>query len=296
MSGTKASVIAACRRILAPLTRILIRFGVSAGELSALVEQEYVRSAALQLAQRGELVTASRLAVITGLPRNIVPSIVASLGEESPRRVGSLAQRAQRVVDGWFTDRHFLDAHGNPAPLAVSGPGRSFERLVDRHAGGGVRASTVLKELAASRAVRLTGKGELRVVRRSAAAGGADPATLQQLGEVTAALLATFERNLTSGPAEQLPIHGVTREARQADVPAFRTQAGTHASGFIERTEEAFDSKTRHQRDVSAPMNGAAEVLLGAFAFTLVQPMSTPEPRWQKGLAARLKEPAAAQS
>jgi hypothetical protein len=293
MSGIKASVIAACRRILAPLTRILIRFGVSAGELSALVEQEYVRSAAQQLAQRGELVTASRLAVITGLPRNIVPSIVASLGDESPRRVGSLAQRAQRVVDGWFTDRQFLDAHGNPTPLPVSGAGRSFETLVDRYAGGGVRASTVLKDLAASRAVRLTGKGELRVVRRSAAAGGADPATIQQLGEVTAALLATLERNLTSGPAEQLPIHAVTREARHSDVPTFRAQAGTNASGFIERTEAALE---KGQRNAPPPEKSAADVLLGAFVFTLVQPMSSPAPRWQKGLAARLKEPAATSS
>jgi len=289
MSGVKDSVITSCRRILAPLTRVLIRFGVSAGELSALVEQEYIRSAASQLAQRGELVTASRLAVITGLPRNVIPSIVASLGEESPRRVGSLVQRAQRVIDGWYSDRQFLDAQGNPAPLPMSGPGRSLETLVERYAGGGVRASTVLKELAASRAVRLTGKGELRVVRRSAAASGADPATIQQLGEVTAALLATFERNLTSGAAEQLAIHGVTREARQADVPAFRTQAGKHASEFIASAEAAFDKRRKEQRNVPGPEQGTADMVLGAFVFSLVQPMNTPEPRWQKGLAARLK-------
>ena len=85
----KTSLIASCRRILAPLTRILIRFGIGAGELNALIEQEFVKSAIRQLALSGELVTSSRIAIITGLPRNVVASIVASLDEESTRRVGS---------------------------------------------------------------------------------------------------------------------------------------------------------------------------------------------------------------
>jgi hypothetical protein len=277
----------ACRRILAPLTRILIRFGVSAGELNALVEQEYVRSAVRQLAERDELVTASRISVITGLPRNIVASIVASLGEESTRRVGSLIQRAQRVLTGWHEDRDFQDRDGDPAVLPVSGAGKTFEALVERYVGGGVRASTVLKELLATGAVRMTREDEVRALRRSAAAGGADPATVQQLGEVTAALLGVFEQNLTHGPLEQLAIRGVTREASTADVPVFRTQMGKRVESFAEVSEAFFDGRVAERHTRAAPDEGG--VLLGSFVFTHVQPLHEPEPRWQKGLAARLK-------
>lgn len=142
---------------------------------------------------------------------NIVASIIASLDEESTRRVGSLIQRAQRVLTGWYEDREFQTREGDPLALGVAGSGQSFEVLVDRYVGGGVRASGVLKELLATGAVKITRDGAVRAMRRSAAAGGADPETVQQLGDVTSALLGAFEHNLSSGPQEQVAIRGVTR-------------------------------------------------------------------------------------
>jgi hypothetical protein len=290
----KNSLIASCRRILAPLTRILIRFGISAGELNALVEQEYVKSAIRQLALSGELVTSSRIAIITGLPRNIVASIVESLDEESTRRVGSLIQRAQRVLTGWYEDREFQTRDGDPLVLEVSGSCKSFEMLVDRYVGGGVRASGVLKELLASGAVKMTREGAVKAMRRSAAAGGADPETVKQLGEYTHALLAAFEHNLTSGPLEQVAIRGVTRRADASIVPLFRTQMLKRAEVLVESTEAFLDSRVTQNE---ATEEGAqSDVLVGSFAFTSVQAIKEPEPRWQRGLAQRLKRSGPARS
>jgi hypothetical protein len=286
----KSGVIASCRRILAPLTRILIRFGVGAGELSALVEQEYVKSAVRQLAQSGELVTSSRIAIITGLPRNIVASIVESLDAESTRRVGSLIQRAQRVLTGWFEDREFQTREGDPLVLGVSGAGKSFETLVDRYVGGGVRASGVLKELLATGAVKMTREGAIRAMRRSAAAGGADPQTVQQLGDFTSALLTAFEHNLTSGPQEQVAIRGVTRHADASIVPLFRTQMAKRADVLIEGAEAFLESR------VAEHDGSSSAVVVGTFAFTSVHTINEPQPRWQRGLAERLKRPATLRS
>ncbi len=286
----KRGVIASCRRILAPLTRILIRFGIGAGELNALVEQEYVKSAVRQLAQSGELVTSSRIAIITGLPRNIVGGIVESLDEESTRRVGSLIQRAQRVLTGWYEDPEFQTREGDPLVLEVTGSGKSFEMLVDRYVGGGVRASGVLKELVATAAVKMTRDGAVRAMRRSAAAGGADPETVQQLGEFTNALLGAFEHNLTSGPLEQVPIRGVTRQADASIVPLFRAQMAKRADVLIESAEAFLEGRVAKQEAASS------EVLVGSFAFTSVQSTQHPEPRWQRGLAERLKRPGTARS
>jgi hypothetical protein len=288
--NVKSGVVASCRRILAPLTRILIRFGIGAGELNALVEQEYVKSAVRQLALSGELVTSSRIAIITGLPRNIVASIVESLDEESTRRVGSLIQRAQRVLTGWYEDDQFQTKEGDPLVLEVAGPAKSFETLVDRYAGGGVRPSGVLKELLATGAVKMTRDGAVRAMRRSAAAGGADPETVQQLGDFTSALLAAFEHNLTTGPQDQVAIRGITRPADASIVPLFRTQMARRADALVEGAEAFLDSRLAENDGMSS------DVVVGSFAFTSVQSTKKPQPRWQRGLAQRLKRPRTAPS
>jgi hypothetical protein len=290
----KNSVIASCRRILAPLTRILIRFGIGAGELNALIEQEYVKSAIRQLALTGELVTSSRISIITGLPRNIVASIVESLDEESPRRVGSLIQRAQRVLTGWYEDREFQTREGDPLVLEVVGSGKTFEMLVDRYVGGGVRASGVLKELVATGAVKMTRDGAVRAMRRSAAAGGADPETVQQLGEYTSALLVAFEHNLNSGSQDQVAIRGVTRQTDASIVPLFRSQMAKRAEGLVEGAEAFLESRVPKEEDEAGKT--ASAVVVGSFAFTSVQPVHEPQPRWQRGLAERLKRPGTARS
>jgi hypothetical protein len=290
----KTSLIASCRRILAPLTRILIRFGIGAGELNALIEQEYVKSAVRQLAHTGELVTASRIAIITGLPRNIVASIVESLDEESTRRVQSLIQRAQRVLTGWYEDREFQTREGDPRTLEVSGPGNTFETLVERYVGGGVRASGVLKELVATGAVKMTRAGTVKALRRSAAAGGADPETVKQLGEYTNALLVAFEHNLTSGPLEQVAIRGVTRQADASIIPLFRAQMAKRVEVLVEGAEAFLESRIPNHE--AQARRGESDVVVGSFAFTSVQSINEPEPRWQRGLAQRLKRPGTAVS
>jgi hypothetical protein len=187
------------------------------------------------------------------------------------------------VLTGWYEDRDFHTRAGDPAILAMTGSGATFESLVERYVGGGVRASGVLKELLATGAAKITREGAVRAVRRSAAAGGADPATVERLGEFTAALLMAFEHNLSSGPMEQLAIRGVTRPAESSIVPLFRAQMAKRAEALVEGAEAFLDSRASE---------ATQDMLLGSFAFTSVDPVHQPQPRWQRGLATRLKKPA----
>jgi hypothetical protein len=223
-----------------------------------------------------------------------VASIVESLDEESTRRVGSLIQRAQRVLTGWYEDREFQTREGDPLVLEVAGSGTTFEMLVERYVGGGVRASGVLKELIATGAVKITRDGAVRAMRRSAAAGGADPQTVQQLGDYTSALLVAFEHNLSSGPQEQVAIRGVTRQADASIVPLFRSQMAKRADVLVEGAEAFLESRLAKHEDQGE--SAASDVVVGSFAFTSVQTVNEPEPRWQRGLAERLKRPGTARS
>jgi hypothetical protein len=223
-----------------------------------------------------------------------VASIVESLDEESTRRVGSLIQRAQRVLTGWYEDREFQTRDGDPLVLEVAGSGRTFEMLVERYVGGGVRASGVLKELVATGAVKMTRDGAIRAMRRSAAAGGADPETVKQLGDYTNALLAAFEHNLTSGPQEQIAIRGITRQADASIVPLFRAQMARRAEVLVEGAEAFLENRV--PKNDGREEGAKSDVVVGSFAFTSVQSINQPEPRWQRGLALRRKRASPARS
>jgi hypothetical protein len=133
-------------------------------------------------------------------------------------------------------------------------------------------------------------------MRRSAAAGGADPATVQQLGEYTGALLVAFEHNLSSGPMDQLAIRGVTRNADASIVPVFRAQMAKRAEVLVESAEAFLESRVAPAREETEASQAASEVQLGSFVFSSVHPVKEPEPRWQRGLANRLKAPGASRS
>jgi hypothetical protein len=150
----------------------------------------------------------------------------------------------------------------------------------------------VLKELVATGAVKMTRDGAVKAMRRSAAAGGADPETVKQLGEYTNALLVAFEHNLSSGPLEQVAIRGVTRQADASIVPLFRAQMAKRSEVLVEGAEAFLESRVPEHE--GREEGTESEVIVGSFAFTSVQSTHHPEPRWQRGLAERLKRPGTA--
>ena len=239
--SVRMALYAACRRLLLPLARVLLRQGISASELKALVDQAYVRAAIEQIADRDEVVTASRIAVLTGQRRDWVSESLASLESRVPTQRALKHTRGQRVLTGWYEDREFQTREGDPAPLPLQGEGASFENLVLRYGGQGMRPGVIRKELLASGAVKLLPGKMIKAVRRTARQGGADPATITQMGEATAALLSAFEQNLAKGPNEQLPVRGVSRTAPAAVVPLYRAQMGKRADAFVEMTEAFLD-------------------------------------------------------
>lgn len=69
-------------------------------------------------------------------------------------------------------------------------------------------------------------------------------------------------------------------------MPLFRTQMARRAEALVEGAEAFLESRVAKHDGASAP------VVVGSFAFTSVQATTEPAPRWQRGLAERLKRPA----
>ena len=233
MSDIRSALGVMCRRVLHPLVRILVRFGVSAGELKAIVDSVYAHAGSDYLAEQGERVTYSKLAVITGINRAFLPAILANPQGEFRPRSNTQLHRAARVLNGWHDDQVFQTNLGDPAVLPIDGERHSFRQLVELYSGG-VYYQTMLSELERVGAIRLIGGSRVRALRRTPVTGGANVESVLTTGETAGDLLNTLEHNLTAPASEQLPVRAVLGAVDPQALPLFRTQLGKRADAFLE--------------------------------------------------------------
>ena len=222
-----------CRRVLHPLVRILVRFGISAGEFKAIVDSVYAHAGSEYLVEQGERMTYSKLAVITGINRAFLPGILANPQDEFRPRSNTQSHRAARVLNGWYDDRLFQTSLGEPAVLPIDGERHSFRQLVELYSGG-VYYQTMLSELERVGAIRLSSGNRVRAVRRTPVTGGANLESVLTTGETAGDLLNTLEHNLTSPADEHLPVRSLIGPADPRALPLFRTQLGKRADALLE--------------------------------------------------------------
>jgi hypothetical protein len=222
-----------CRRVLHPLVRILVRFGVSAGEFKAIVDSVYAHAGSEYLAEQGQRVTYSKLAVITGINRAFLPAILANPQDEFHPRSNTQLHRAARVLNGWHDDKLFQTSLGDPAALPIDGGRNSFRQLVELYSGG-VYHHTMLSELERVGAIRLLSGERVRALRRTPVSGGANLESVLTTAETAGDLLNTLEYNLMAPAGEQLPVRALIGTLDPSALPLFRTQLGKRADGLLE--------------------------------------------------------------
>lgn len=279
-----------CRRVLHPLVRILVRFGVSAGEFKAIVDSVYAHAGSEYLVEQGERVTYSKLAIITGINRVFLPAILANPQDEFRPRSNTQLHRAARVLNGWHDDRLFQTSLGDPAVLPIDGDEHSFRQLVELYSGG-VYYQTMLSELERVGAIRRIGQDRVRAVRRAPVSGGANLESVLTAGETAGDLLDTLEYNLTSPAEDQLPVRALIGSVDPRALPLFRTQLGKRADGLL----EVLDLFMRSHRPEPGAAEGSPGIELGAAVIAIRRtPPPQPAPRpGSAGRGARKSGPAA---
>jgi Family of unknown function (DUF6502) len=270
--GFGAPLAILCSRIVYPLVRILVRFGVSAGELKSIVDSAYAYAGSQYLRERGERVTYSRLAVITGINRSFLPALLAKPQDRFQPRSDTQLHRAARVLAGWHEDVRFQTSRGLPAVLPIRGGRKSFERLVHAYSGG-VYYANVLSELVEAGAVKQTGSDRVRALRRSLTVAGANVDYLQTAAQVSGDLLSTLEHNLTSPANEQLPVRSFVVRADPRILPLFRARVAKRSEALLESLEgflqpHAPKGRPRGQAD------GAKSRTLGTTVFAICRPLT----------------------
>lgn len=121
----------AVQRLLRPLARLLMAYGVDFTAFSSVAKGVFVDVAACDMHQGEGLVSDSRVSLLSGVHRREVKR----LREEAPHQtaLASPVSLGALVVARWCGEAAYLDAQRQPLPLprlASQGGEISFERLV----------------------------------------------------------------------------------------------------------------------------------------------------------------------
>ena len=190
--SVKKSLLAACRHLLHPLVRILLRQGVSFGEFADAVRGAYIDIAAWDLVPQGRPLTDTRLGILTGISARDVARIRANdTGDGGEVDASQIA----RVLQGWSQDREYLGPYGLPLEVPFAGDGTSFEQLVAKYTDG-VSPRLLLSELVRVNAAFETDDGYVRLLNRTYLPSPLDRVGLERLGAVVGYFIDTVDYNL----------------------------------------------------------------------------------------------------
>jgi len=181
-------------KLLRPLVRILLRYGISYGEFAEMARWVFVNVAERDFGIVGKKQTISRISVITGLNRKDVTRLTKTNIYEDKTASGVI-NRAGRVIGGWVKDQGFHDHKGVPAALPLEGGEQSFTELVKLYSGD-MPVRAVLDELLRIEAVKKNEDNTVSLLTRAYIPKDIDVEKIAILGADAADLMSTIDNNL----------------------------------------------------------------------------------------------------
>jgi hypothetical protein len=234
----KASVLMACRVLLRPIVRLLLRSGIPWKDFAELVKTAYVEVATAEFGIRGRPTNASRVAILSGLSRREVARQRDLLAGNQSEPNTEFLNPAQRVLTAWHQDPDYVEPDGVPREVAVDGPAPSFGDLCLRHAGD-IPATALLKEL---RKVGAVGAGEgakVRALQRVYFPSQFDSAKVLRAGSVIEDIGETVVYDLLCPGGQRLRFERRAENDRidLRHLPAFQAMLEVEGQAFLERVD-----------------------------------------------------------
>lgn len=236
----KLAILAAYKRLLRPLIRILIRNGVSFGEFSEVAKDVYVEVASGDFQLPDKNMTQGRIAILTGLTRKEVNRLITRKGDRQ-RKYASNLNRVTRILSGWHTDPQFTGPYGLPLDVPYdASDGRSFVELVRRYTGD-MPARAMLDELLRIGVAQETESGRIKVLTRTYLPKADAPESLDRLGKSVRNFVETMDFNRTeSDPDRRLFERTVVADAgiRLRDLPGFQSYVRVRGQLLLEEIDD----------------------------------------------------------
>ena len=151
----------ALRKIFLPIAKLLIRAGFHFEQFMVLARRIYIEAAIDECKSREEIVTDSRLSIMTGVARRDVREFSASgIGQiqVEPTNAHLIAE----ILTIWYSNPNFLGPYGVPLELAfISDDSRNFTTLA-AVSGKKIDPNKILAEMLDAGIVSRIGEGHFR--------------------------------------------------------------------------------------------------------------------------------------
>ena len=183
-------------KLIRPLVRLAIRYGLTYNSFNELVNRMYVEEAGNQLRREGKKQTIAHISVLTGINKKITKRIM-EMPHLEESGIDDSFNRSVRVISGWLRDKDFRDKKGDPESLSFDGVKHSFTELVKRYSGD-MSAKVIAEELLRVDAIEYTRHGDIRLTSRGYVPGGGEAEKLNVLGTDVRDLVETIEHNIVS--------------------------------------------------------------------------------------------------
>jgi len=198
---------------LSRVFRKVVRLVIGSVSLPALIEilkAIYVEEAEKKLIREGSKPTKSAIALMTGLDTRVVSMLSSQNLADTIQSQNVNPENA--LIDMWSSDPFFQDPEtGKPAPLPISGRGRTFQTLVLRAIGRNITVKTVIGRLEASENIRVT-QGDVEEVELLSglySPVSTDRAKQTEVGLIEASrVLSAVIHNMSSDPDVRVPQQG----------------------------------------------------------------------------------------
>lgn len=262
-SDFQTRVANAVLRLMQPLARMMLRFGINCREFDQLARRAFVAVASEEYGIRGRPANTSRIAALTGISRKEV----RRLRQEPPHDFEmplSKRNHAAEILHNWHTDPQFLGDDGQPLALPYRGAEPSFTSLV-RQVGRDLSAAVARRELLNAAAIEQAPDGSLRALKRDFVPAEPDARLIEGLQFGLRGLLDTVLFNASlgrRGPAK------FQREVHCGAVPASKAaEIRGRINDVLARTTERLDSYLSAQELADGEPGEVKRVSVGFYYF-----------------------------
>jgi len=282
----RAAVVAALRRVLRPLIRLMVSQGITFPFLSDLLKSVYVETAASEFTVGGKLATDSRLTLLTGVHRKDV----RRLRRETPPDAEATPTMTlgTQIVARWLGDSTYHDRNGEPRVLPRTpskGGTESFAALAEKISKN-VRPRSVLDELVRLGVVEVDAEDRVRLVTRGFIPGKEVDAKAFYFGEALHDHLAAGVHNLGGVRPPCLERSVYYDELSKASVAELQAKSERLSMAVLQEINR--DGMALEAQDPPAP-GERMRVRLGVFFYA--EPVTPPVPPPEAaGRAARTKQ------
>jgi hypothetical protein len=262
----KEQFVAAIQRMMRPVVRQLITYGVSYPAFTRIVKQVYLDVAEREFALPFKQHTDSRLSLVTGINRKDIAQLRRR--KKAPQMPEIEDTLVTHVIGRWMAGAPYAEADGTPRRLPYDSDdpkAASFARLV-RELGADIPVRSVLDELLRVGSVALLADGAVVLQQEAHIPAGDTAGKLTLLGSDPAELFATIIHNIEHPDAPRLQRKVVYDNIGSEALPELRVAARRAGEEFIRRANALLASHDR-DRHPKAAGGKRSRVVLGTYYF-----------------------------